>query len=147
MRCPFCHHPDTQVAETRVSDDGAAVRRRRRCPNCDQRFTTYENAEVSMPVVVKKNGSRVEFNPAKLRASFTLALRKRPVSAEQVDEAIKRVEKNLMSCGLKEVPSGVIGEHVMNELAGLDKVAYVRFASVYHSFENVDDFNQIICKI
>lgn len=147
MRCPFCHYPDTQVVETRVSDDGAVVRRRRRCGQCDQRFTTYERADVNMPLVVKKNGSRVEFSPEKLRASFTLALRKRPVSTEQVDEAIKRIEQQLLTTGLKEIPSGTIGEYVMNELRQLDKVAYVRFASVYHSFENVDEFNKIIGKI
>ena len=100
-----------------------------------------------MPMVVKKNGNRVEFNPEKLHSSFTLALRKRPVSAEQVDQAIRHVEQQLLTSGLKEVPSGTIGEYVMNELAKLDKVAYVRFASVYHSFENVDEFKKIIRKI
>lgn len=147
MRCPFCHHPDTQVAETRVSDDGAVVRRRRRCANCEQRFTTYERAEVNMPLVIKKNGNRVEYNPEKLRSSISLALRKRPVSIEAIDLAIHHIEQMLLSSGLKEITSGTIGEYVMAELAQLDKVAYVRFASVYHSFENVDEFNKIIRKI
>lgn len=147
MRCPFCHHPDTQVAETRVSDDGAVVRRRRRCANCEQRFTTYERAEVNMPLVIKKNGNRVEYSPEKLRSSISLALRKRPVSVEAIDLAIHHIEQMLLSSGLKEITSGTIGEYVMAELAQLDKVAYVRFASVYHSFENVDEFNKIIRKI
>lgn len=147
MRCPFCHHPDTQVAETRVSDDGAVVRRRRRCANCEQRFTTYERAEVNMPLVIKKNGNRVEYSPEKLRSSISLALRKRPVSIEAIDLAIHHIEQMLLSSGLKEITSGTIGEYVMAELAQLDKVAYVRFASVYHSFENVDEFNKIIRKI
>lgn len=147
MRCPFCHHSETQVAETRVSDDAAVVRRRRRCPNCEQRFTTYERAEVNMPFVIKKNGNRVEYNPEKLRASISLALRKRPVSVESVDLALHHIEQRLLSSGLKEIPSDAIGEYVMAELAQLDKVAYVRFASVYHRFENVDEFKKIIRKI
>ena len=130
-----------------MSEDASVVRRRRRCPKCDQRFTTYEHAEVSMPVVVKKDGSREEFNPEKLRASLTLALRKRPVSTDQVSDAIRHIEKQLLASGLKEIPSGTIGEYVMGELAKLDKVAYVRFASVYHSFEHVDEFKKILRKI
>lgn len=147
MRCPFCHHPDTQVVETRISDETGAVRRRRRCPQCEQRFTTYERAEVSMPMVVKKNGNRVEYSSDKLRSSLMLALRKRPVPIEQVDQAIHDIEQRLLTSGLKEVPSELIGEYVMNELSKLDKVAYVRFASVYHSFEDVDEFKKIIKKI
>lgn len=147
MRCPLCHHADTQVVETRVSETNNVVRRRRRCPKCDQRFTTYEHAEINMPMVVKKNGSRVEFNPEKLRASLSLALRKRPVSAEALNQSIINIERALLTSGLKEVSSQVIGEHVMKELAGLDKVAFVRFASVYHSFENVDEFQKLIKKI
>lgn len=147
MRCPFCHHSDTQVVETRISDENSTVRRRRRCNQCEQRFTTYERAEVNMPMVVKKNGNRVEFSSDKLRSSIMLALRKRPVPIEQVEQAIHVIEQNLLTSGLKEVPSGIIGEYVMNELAKLDKVAYVRFASVYNSFENVDEFKKIIKKI
>lgn len=147
MRCPLCQNVDTQVVETRASENASTVRRRRRCTQCDYRFTTYEHAEVNMPMVVKKNGNRVEFNPEKLRASFTLALRKRPVSADAINQAIHHVEKQLLSSGLKEVPSEVIGEYVMKELAALDKVAFVRFASVYHSFEDVAEFEKIIQKI
>lgn len=144
MRCPFCDHEDTQVIETRVSDDGDSIRRRRRCANCDKRFTTYERVELSLPAVVKKNGSRVEFDRRKLRGSLQLALRKRPVSAEQADAAIHRIEEKLLSLGLREVPSEKIGELVMRELKRLDKIGYVRFASVYRSFEDVDEFADAI---
>jgi transcriptional repressor NrdR len=147
MRCPFCDHDDTQVIDSRVSDDGDSVRRRRRCPNCDKRFTTYERIELSMPAVVKKNGSRVEFDGEKLSSSLKLALRKRPVAAEQVEAAIHRIEEKLMILGLREVPSEKIGELVMRELRKLDKVAYVRFASVYRSFEDVDDFADAIREV
>ncbi|GAA4408443.1 transcriptional regulator NrdR [Quisquiliibacterium transsilvanicum] len=144
MRCPFCDHTDTQVVETRASDDGESIRRRRRCPNCDKRFTTYERIELSMPAVVKKNGSRVEFDRRKLRASIQLALRKRPVGAEQVDAAVHRIEERLLSLGLREVDSEKVGELVMRELKKLDKIGYVRFASVYRSFEDVDEFAEAI---
>ena len=144
MRCPFCSHEDTQVAETRESDEGDVIRRRRRCPSCDQRFTTYERAELAMPAVVKKDGSRSEFDRAKIRASMMLALRKRPVSIDQVDAALGRIEEKLLATGANEVPSAKIGEMVMRELKKLDKVAYVRFASVYRSFEGVDEFSRLI---
>ena len=147
MRCPFCDHPDTQVIETRESDDGASTRRRRRCLNCDKRFTTYERVELALPAVVKKNGVRTDFDRRKMRASMALALRKRPVSAEAVDAAIHRIEEKLLSLGLREVPSERIGELVMRELKRLDKVAYVRFASVYRSFEDVDEFADVILEV
>ncbi len=144
MRCPYCNHPETQVAETRESDEGDAVRRRRRCLKCDKRFTTYERAEIALPAVVKKDGSRAEFDPAKLRASMLLALRKRPVSVEQVDAAMDRIQDKLMASAARELPSARLGELVMRELKRIDKVAYVRFASVYRSFEDVDEFRQLI---
>ena len=144
MRCPYCGHDDTQVVETRESDDGGAIRRRRRCQKCDKRFTTYERAEIALPSVVKKDGSRVEFDAAKLRASMMLALRKRPVSVEQIDAAIERIEEKLLNSGARELPTTRIGELVMRELKRIDKVAYVRFASVYRSFEDVDEFRQLI---
>ncbi len=147
MRCPFCDHPDTQVIETRESDDGASTRRRRRCLNCDKRFTTYERVELALPAVVKKNGVRTEFDRRKMRASMALALRKRPVSAEAVDAAIHRIEDKLLTLGLREVPSERVGELVMRELRKLDKVAYVRFASVYRSFEDVDEFADVILEV
>jgi transcriptional repressor NrdR len=143
MRCPYCSHEETQVAETRDSDEGF-VRRRRRCLKCDRRFTTYERPEVDMPAVVKRGGGRVDFDPAKLRASMMLALRKRPVSTEQVDAAIDRIQEKLLASALREVPSTRVGELVMRELERIDKVAYVRFASVYRSFEDVDEFRQLI---
>ncbi|MCR5869001.1 MAG: transcriptional regulator NrdR [Aquincola tertiaricarbonis] len=144
MRCPFCSHPETQVAETRDSDEGDVIRRRRRCLGCEKRFTTYERPEIAMPSVVKKGGARVDFDSAKLRGSMLLALRKRPVSMEQLDAAIERIEEVLLTSGAKELPSTRLGELVMRELKKIDKVAYVRFASVYRSFEDVDEFRQLI---
>ena len=144
MRCPYCSHDETQVVETRDSDEGEVVRRRRRCTNCERRFTTYERPEIAMPAVVKRDGGRVDFDPAKLRASMMLALRKRPVSVEQIDAAIERIQEKLLAGSLREVPSTRLGELVMRELKRIDKVAYVRFASVYRSFEDVDEFRQLI---
>ena len=144
MRCPFCSHDETQVVETRESDEGDVVRRRRRCQGCDKRFTTYERAEIALPTVVKKDGTRAEFDLRKVRSSMSLALRKRPVSVEQIDAALERIQEKLLNSGAKEVPSTRLGELVMRELKRIDKVAYVRFASVYRSFEDVDEFRQLI---
>ncbi|MBK9362611.1 MAG: transcriptional repressor NrdR [Rubrivivax sp.] len=144
MHCPFCGHAETQVVETRESDEGDVIRRRRRCLKCDKRFTTYERIDIVMPAVVKKDGSRADFDPDKLRASMMLALRKRPVSVEQVDAAFERIRDKLLATGAREVPSTRLGELVMRELKRIDKVAYVRFASVYRSFEDVDEFRQLI---
>jgi len=144
MRCPFCSHPETQVAETRESDEGDVVRRRRRCASCEKRFTTYERAEIALPAVVKKDGTRAEFDPKKIRDSMQLALRKRPVSIEQIDAALARIEEALLASGERELPSARLGELVMRELKRIDKVAYVRFASVYRSFEDVDEFRKLI---
>jgi transcriptional repressor NrdR len=144
MRCPYCSHDETQVVETRESDEGDTVRRRRRCTGCDKRFTTYERPELALPSVVKKDGARVDYDRAKLRGSMLLALRKRPVSVEQVDAALERIEEKLLTTGTREVPSTRLGELVMRELKRLDKVAYVRFASVYRSFEDVDEFQKLI---
>ena len=147
MRCPFCDNADTQVIDTRVSDEGDSVRRRRRCVHCDKRFTTYERIELSLPAVVKKNGSRTDYDRRKLRASMMLALRKRPVPAEAVDAAIGRIEEKLLSLAVREVPSQQVGELVIRELRKLDKVAYVRFASVYRSFKDVDEFAEVIQEV
>jgi len=144
MKCPFCGHGDTQVVETRISEDGDFVRRRRQCGACDKRFTTYERPEVTFPAVVKKDGRRADFDAGKVRASMALALRKRPVSIEQIDTALLRIEQKLLSSGLREIESTKLGELVMRELKRLDKVAYVRFASVYRSFEDVDEFRQLL---
>ncbi|WP_058616529.1 transcriptional regulator NrdR [Tepidimonas taiwanensis] len=147
MKCPFCGHGDTQVVETRESDDGAFVRRRRRCGGCERRFTTYERPEVTFPQVVKKDGRRVDYDPAKLRASIALALRKRPIATAQIDAAIARIEEKLLAEPTREVPSQRLGEWVMDELRQLDQVAYVRFASVYRSFEDVDAFRTLIDEV
>ena len=147
MKCPFCSHPDTQVVETRVSEEGGFIRRRRQCSACDKRFTTYERPEVSFPAIVKKDGRRIEYDRNKLLGSMNLALRKRPVSTEQVDAAIERIEEKLLNLGTREVPSNRIGELVMRELKKLDKVAYVRFASVYRSFEDIDEFKTLVDEV
>ena len=144
MKCPFCKGPDTQVVDTRESEDGESIRRRRRCLACDKRFTTYETVELRMPQVVKQNGVRSEFDEEKLRTSFKRALHKRPVSAELVDAAIDHVTQKLYALGEREVGSRQVGEMVMKELLKLDKVAYIRFASVYKSFQDVGDFTDAI---
>lgn len=144
MKCPFCHSDDTQVLDTRVLEEDDAIRRRRRCNQCEKRFTTYERIELSLPYVVKKNGSRCDYEPTKLRASFMLALRKRPISAGLVDTAIKRIEERLMGLGEREVSTEHIGQWVMDELKHLDKIAYIRFASVYKSFEDVSEFHTML---
>ena len=144
MKCPFCQHEETQVLDTRVSEEGDSIRRRRRCMHCDKRFTTYERIELAMPVIVKKNGSRTDFDPLKLRASLMLALRTRPVSVEALDEALQRIKDKLLSSGEREVLSGHVGELVMRALKRLDKIAYIRFASVYKSFEDVAEFQNMI---
>jgi transcriptional repressor NrdR len=147
MKCPFCSNADTQVVETRVAEDGDFIRRRRQCAHCEKRFTTYERPDVTFPAVVKKDGRRIDYQRAKLLGSMTLALRKRPVSTEQVDGAVERIEEKLLNLGLREIPSARIGELVMRELKKLDKVGYVRFASVYRSFEDIDEFKTVVDEI
>ena len=147
MKCPFCGHNDTQVVETRLAEDGDLIRRRRQCGSCEKRFTTYERPEVNFPTIVKKDGRRIEYHRDKLRASLNLALRKRPVSTEQVDGAIERMEEKLLNLGVREVASHRIGELVMRELKKLDKVAYVRFASVYRNFEDIDEFKTLVDEV
>jgi len=147
MKCPFCGHSETQVVETRISEDGDFIRRRRQCGACDKRFTTYERAEINFPTIVKKDGRRIDYDRTKLVASMQLALRKRPVSTEQLDGAVERIEEKLLNLGLREVPSSRIGELVMRELKKLDKVAYVRFASVYRSFEDIDEFKTLVDEV
>ena len=147
MKCPFCSHSETQVVETRISEDGDSIRRRRQCASCEKRFTTYERPDVTYPAIVKKDGRRIEYERSKLLASMKLALRKRPVSTEQVDGAVERIEEKLLSLGVRELPSARIGEMVMRELKKLDKVAYVRFASVYRSFEDIDEFKTLVDEV
>jgi transcriptional repressor NrdR len=147
MKCPFCGHADTQVVETRMAEDGGFIRRRRQCAHCEKRFTTYERPDVAFPAVVKKDGRRNDYDRTKLLDSMNLALRKRPVSTEQIDNAVERIEEKLLNLGVREIPSSRIGELVMRELKKLDKVAYVRFASVYRSFEDLDDFKLVVDEI
>ncbi|MFZ8955119.1 MAG: transcriptional regulator NrdR [Burkholderiaceae bacterium] len=147
MKCPFCANAETQVVETRLGEDASLIRRRRRCNSCDKRFTTYERPEVNFPVVVKKDGRRVDFQRGKLESSFALALRKRPVSADIVAAAIERIEERLLTLGLREIASNKIGALVMRELKKLDKVAYVRFASVYRNFEDIDEFTALVDEV
>jgi len=147
MKCPFCSHLETQVMETRISEDADFIRRRRQCGACDKRFTTYERPDVTFPAIVKKDGRRIEYKRTKIVGSMNLALRKRPVSTEQVDLAIERIEEKLLNLGLREVASNRLGELVMRELKKLDKVAYVRFASVYRSFEDIDEFKTLVDEV
>ncbi|MEP6605916.1 MAG: transcriptional regulator NrdR, partial [Nitrosospira sp.] len=147
MKCPFCNADDTSVIDSRVSEEGNKIRRRRRCLTCDKRFTTYETAELRLPQVVKQDGNRSEFNRDKLLTGFMRALHKRPVPTEYVDAAMDRIVQTLLSLGVREIPSRKIGEMVMQELYKLDKVAYIRFASVYRSFQDADDFHDAIKEI
>jgi len=147
MRCPFCKHDDTQVVDSRVSETGDSIRRRRRCVGCDKRFTTYEFVELRMPQLVKSNGSREEFDEAKLRTGFARALHRRPVPTNLVEDAINRVTQTVLSLGEREIESRRIGELVMSELRKLDKVAYIRFASVYRDFQDADDFRDVLREV
>ncbi len=147
MRCPFCKADDTAVIDSRMSDDGDSVRRRRECKTCDKRFTTYERVELSMPLVVKANGYRTSYDRNKIRTGFMRALHKRPVPAEQVEEAINRIEQRILALGEREVKTRVVGELVMRELKKLDDVAYIRFASVYGDFQRIDDFRDAILQV
>lgn len=147
MRCPFCGTQDTRVVDSRLASEGDQVRRRRECVACKERFTTYEAAELDLPRVVKRNGAREVFNEAKLRAGMQRALEKRPVEAEQVEAAIHRIKKQISASGEREINALALGELVMSELNALDHVAYVRFASVYRSFEDVSEFTEMINKM
>ena len=147
MRCPFCGNEDTQVLDTRSSTEASAIRRRRKCPACDKRFTTYENVDLKMPRLVKKDGSRTEFAHDKLIGSMMLALRKRPVATEALEAAVQRIEDRLRSLGEREVPTSRVGDFVIRELAKLDKIAYIRFASVYRSFETPEEFREAVQEV
>jgi transcriptional repressor NrdR len=144
MRCPFCGAQDTKVIDSRLFGDGDQVRRRRECTLCSERFTTYETAELTLPRIIKQDGSRVPFDGRKLASGMTRALEKRPVSTEQVNDALNRIRRQLLATGEREVPSRQLGEWVMEELRSLDQVAYVRFASVYRKFEDVQAFREEI---
>jgi len=147
MRCPFCVAPDTKVIDSRLANEGDHVRRRRECLTCGERFTTYESAELSMPRIVKRDGMRVPFDEAKLRAGMMHALQKRSVPTERTEAAINRIMHRLRASGEREVKSRRVGDLVMDELRGLDQVAYVRFASVYQSFKDVSAFRDEIDRL
>ena len=147
MHCPFCNTADTKVIDSRLVAAGGQIRRRRECVNCGERYTTYELAELVMPYVVKSDGTREPFNEEKLRGGLQRALEKRPVDAEQVETAITRIKQGLRSTGEREVPSRMIGEALMETLHELDQVAYVRFASVYRQFEDIEEFRAELDKL
>jgi transcriptional repressor NrdR len=147
MHCPFCAHPDTKVNDSRLAAEGAQIRRRRECLECGERFTTFETAELVMPLVVKSDQRRVPFDEAKLRAGLLKSLEKRPVSRESVEEAVSHITRKLRGLGEREVTSRQIGEIVMEELHRLDEVAYVRYASVYRQFQDVEAFREEIDRL
>jgi transcriptional repressor NrdR len=147
MKCAFCGSPETQVVDSRVSEAGDSIRRRRRCLGCTKRFTTYETAELRLPQVVKQNGTRADFDGGRIRNGFQRALHKRPVPTEYVDQAVERIVQQVLGLGEREIPSRQVGEMVMQELYRLDKVAYIRFASVYRSFQDVADFRDALKEV
>ena len=147
MYCPFCQHEDTRVIDSRLAEDGSTVRRRRECPQCGERFNTYETAELKLPTIVKSGERREAFDERKLRISFERALQKRPVASHDVDSSVREIINDLRRSSEREVPSRQIGELVMRELKKLDQVAYVRFASVYRKFEDVQAFREEIEKL
>ena len=147
MHCPFCNALDTKVIDSRLTDDGSQVRRRRECTVCNERITTYETAEVSLPRVIKRDGERCAFDPEKLRAGMLRALEKRPVQTADIDAAVSRLLKKIRACGEREMSSQTIGEWVMIELRAMDQVAYVRFASVYRSFKDIHAFHEEIQRL
>ena len=147
MHCPFCSASDTRVIDSRLVAEGGQVRRRRECLSCKERFTTYELAELLMPRVIKSDQTREPFNEQKMRAGFLRALEKRPVSMEQIEAAISQIKHALQAVGEREVPSRVVGEKVMEQLRQLDEVAYVRFASVYRSFQDLNEFRAELDKL
>jgi len=147
MKCPFCSSANTQVVDTRTNLEANTTRRRRKCAGCGKRFTTYERVDLKMPRLVKKDGSRTDFDRDKLVGSMMLALRKRPVATDALEGAVARIEEKLRSLGEREVPTSRVGDLVMRELAKLDKIAYIRFASVYRSFESPDDFREAVQEV
>jgi transcriptional repressor NrdR len=147
MRCPYCHSENTRVVDSRESDEGETVRRRRACQDCDERYTTYERVELHLPYVVKSDGTRERFNENKLRDGFSIALQKRPINTEQVENVLQRLLRRFSFSGDEEIHSVDIGEAVMAELRDMDEVAYVRFASVYRKFQDLDEFNDLVQRL
>ena len=147
MNCPFCGASDTKVIDSRLAVDGAQVRRRLECHKCNERFTTYEVIEVALPRVIKRDGNRERYDDAKIRAGMMRALEKRPVDADAIEDAVMRIRHKVMAEGVRELPASQVGEWVMQELKGLDQVAYVRYASVYRSFQDVQAFQTEILRL
>lgn len=147
MRCPFCQNEDTRVIDSRLTEDRDAVRRRRSCEACGERFSTLEEASLKLPFIVKSNGDREHYDETKLARGLERALEKRPVESDQIDQILHRIKRNLLTCGEREIEARQIGELVMNELRDVDQVAYVRFASVYRSFQDVDAFSDEIRRL
>lgn len=147
MHCPFCAHPETKVIDSRLVADGEQIRRRRECISCSERFTTFESAELVMPRIIKQNGTREPFNEDKLHSGIQRALEKRPVGVEDIEASLTRIKQKLRALGEREVPSRQLGEWVMDELRKLDEVAYVRFASVYRSFKDLEEFRAEIERV
>jgi transcriptional repressor NrdR len=147
MHCPFCNTPETKVIDSRLATEGVQVRRRRECLACGERFTTYETAEMTLPRVIKSDGNREKFDPQKIRKGLVKALEKRPVASDRIDSVINQIERLMMAEGTREIPSSKVGEWVMQALRELDQVAYVRFASVYRSFQDVHAFREEIEKL
>ena len=144
MKCPFCGHQDTQVKDSRPSDDGSAIRRRRSCPNCNGRFTTFERVQLRELVILKRNGRRTPFDRDKLERSLGVALRKRPVQPDVIEQMVNRIVRQLESLGETEIPSSTVGDFIMKALKGVDEVAYVRYASVYRDFRETSDFARFL---
>ncbi|MFC5343623.1 transcriptional regulator NrdR [Brevundimonas staleyi] len=144
MKCPFCGNPDSQVKDSRPSDDGAAIRRRRSCPNCNGRFTTFERVQLRELVILKRNGRRTPFDRDKLERSLAIALRKRPIQPEQIEQLVSRIVRQLESLGETEIPSSIVGDFIMKGLKSVDEVAYVRYASVYKDFRHTGDFAKFL---
>jgi len=142
MKCPYCHFEDTQVTDSRMADDGSAIKRRRQCKNCGRRFTTYERIERIGLTVVKKDGKREEYNRDKLFKSITIACTKRPIPADRIEETVNEIEAELFRMGASEVPTEAIGELIIQKLRALDEVAYIRFASVYRNFADLDEMRE-----
>jgi len=147
MHCPFCRASDTKVIDSRLVSDGHQVRRRRQCTGCQERFTTFEQAELVMPRIIKTTGSREPFDDEKLRNGMSRALERRPVGVDEIENSIHHIKSQLRATGEREVPSTLLGNLVMDELKQLDKVAYIRFASVYRAFEDVEEFGKEIAKL
>lgn len=147
MHCPFCNGDDTRVIDSRLVGEGNQIRRRRECQACKERFTTYEKAELSLPRVIKRDGSRVPFDEGKLRSGMMRALEKRPVASDRIEDAVSKIKHALIASGDREVRAMAVGEHVMHALRELDQVAFVRFASVYRSFEDVNAFREEIDRL